>query len=829
MAGAPVRPGRDGDGRGKGVLDGIEVLDLTWGISGPLAGMLLADHGARVTRIEPPGGDPFDGLSGSRVWLRGKRRATLDLADAADRERLLALVATADVLLVSWAPGVAEELGLGYEQLAALNPRLVHCSITGYGESGRHADRPAYDALVAARTGQQYESRGVVGGTIARLSGTEPILEGYEAPPQCMVGAPRPGPLFGGVPWPSLATFYNATLAISAALRAREVTGRGQHVHTSLLQGVLATTLGAWQRVERPDTPSFQTWVIDPRAPKGFFRASDGRWTHHWVPLPSFILNAGEQEELVPSEALHAPREAPMRVGTDADDMIVLHAFHDEMAAAVARFTAADWERLAAQVGVPVQIVRAPENALLDPALLEDGCVTEVDDPEVGTIRVVGRTYELSACPSSPARTVARPGEHTAEVRAEADAALAASPPTRALGTNDESSARIEDELGSPLEGVVVLDLGLAVAGPFGTQLLSDLGADVIKVNNGLFDSFWMRNHIAFCCNRGKRSITIDLKQTEGMEILHELVRRADVVQHNMRYEAAERLGVDYGSLRAINPALIYCHTRGHDRGPRELLPGNDQTGAALAGVSWMEGGVESGATPIWPVTSLGDTGNGYLSAIGIVQALYHRDRTGEGQFVDTAILNAHLLNASMAWVTPDGSTQGARPQLDAMQTGWSARYRLYETADGWLCLAVATDEQLDALAGVLGRDLPAGDDELGAVLTEAFATRSAREWVDALDAARVPAEESDPDFVLSLFDDPEMVEKGWVTSYEHPIVGRMDVAGLLFDLSDTPGRVFGPPIVPGQDTRTILAELGHGDEQVEKWLASGVVAERAF
>ena len=815
---------------GNGVLDGIEVLDLSWGISGPLAGMLLADHGARVTRIEPPGGDPFAELSGTRVWLRGKRRATLDLTDAGDRDRLLALVRTADVLLDSWAPGVPDELGLGYDELAAANPRLVHCSITGYGESGKHADRPAYDALVAARTGQQYESRGVVGGTIARVSGSEPILDGYEAPPQCMVGAPRPGPLFGGVPWASLATFYNATLAVSAALRAREVTGRGQHVHTSLLQGVLATTVGAWQRVERPDTPSFQTWVIDPRAPKGFFRASDGRWTHHWVPLPSFILNAGEQDELVPSETLHAPRDAPMRVATDPEDMIVLHAFHDEMAAAVAKFPAADWERLAAQVGVPVQIVRSPEDALLDPALLEDGCVTEVDDPDVGPIRVVGRSFELSACPSSPRRTIARPGEHTAAVRAQADAALATSP-MRSLGAHGAPSERIEGarSLGSPLEGVVVLDLGLAVAGPFGTQLLSDLGADVIKVNNALFDSFWMRNHIAFCCNRGKRSITIDLKQTEGMDVLHELVRKADVVQHNMRSDAAARLGVDYESLKAINPALIYCHTRGHDRGPRELLPGNDQTGAALAGVSWMEGGVESGTTPIWPVTSLGDTGNGYLSAIGIVQALYHRDRTGEGQFVDTAILNAHLLNASLAWVTPDGRTAGARPRLDALQTGWSARYRLYEAADGWLCLAAVTDDHLAALAGVVGRELPAADDALGTVLAAAFTARSARDWVTALDAAGVPAEVSDPDFVLSLFDDPEMVEKGWVTSYEHPIVGRMDVAGLLFDLSDTPGRVYGPPIIPGHDTRAILAELGHDDEQIEKWLASGVVAERAF
>jgi crotonobetainyl-CoA:carnitine CoA-transferase CaiB-like acyl-CoA transferase len=364
--------------------------------------------------------------------------------------------------------------------------------------------------------------------------------------------------------------------------------------------------------------------------------------------------------------------------------------------------------------------------------------------------------------------------------------------------------------LASPLDGVVVLDLGLAVAGPFGTQLLSDLGATVIKVNNAAFDRFWMVNHIAMCCNRGKRSITIDLKQPEGMDILHDLVRNADVVQHNMRYDAAERLGVDDKSLRQVNPSLIYCHTRGHDPA-RMLLPGNDQTGAALAGASWMEGGVESGATPIWPVTSLGDTGNGYLSAIGILQALAHRDRTGEGQFLDTSILYAHLLNASMAYVGADG-TPSDRPKLDRMQLGWDDRYRLHETADGWLCIALVTDEHVAAFERITAGDLSA---------------RTAREWFADLDAAGVPCEVSDPDFVLSLFDDPELIEKGWVTSYEQPLVGRMDVLGLLFDLSETPGRVQGPPLVPGQDSRAILAELGYDEERIGKLIAAGVVNER--
>jgi crotonobetainyl-CoA:carnitine CoA-transferase CaiB-like acyl-CoA transferase len=319
-----------------------------------------------------------------------------------------------------------------------------------------------------------------------------------------------------------------------------------------------------------------------------------------------------------------------------------------------------------------------------------------------------------------------------------------------------------------------------------------------------------MVNHIAMCCNRGKQSITIDLKQPEGLAVLHDLVRRADVVQHNMRYDAAERLAVDYDSLKEINPSLVYCHTRGHDPA-RMLLPGNDQTGAALAGASWMEGGVESGAAPIWPITSLGDTGNGYLSAIGILQALAHRDRTGEGQFLDTSILYAHLLNCSMAWVGADG-VAGDRPKLDLMQTGWNDRYRLHETADGWLCVALVTDDHVEAFARITGGDLTG---------------RPASDWFSDLDAAGVPCEVSDPDFVLSLFDDPELIEKGWVTSYEQELVGRMDVLGLLFDLDETPGRVQGPPLVPGQDTRKVLADLGYDAERIEKLLTTGVVSER--
>lgn len=776
-----------------GALHGIDVIDLSWGIAGPMTGMLLADQGAAVTKVDPPGGDPFAGFSGYRVWNRRKAPLVVDLRDRRQHDELLARIDAADVVIETYAPGTAARLGVDHETLCARNPRLVHCTITGYGESGRHADRPAYDALVAARTGAQWDVRGRVGGTIGLLAGTGGMLPGLDPPPGCLVGAERDGPLFTGVPWPSVAAFYLATLGITAALRAREHTGRGQHVHTSLLQGVLATTIASWQRVERPDHPGFETWVIDPRAPKGFFRAADGRWTHHWVPLPAFVLGASQGGRLAVTEEVTAPKDAPLRIGMSGEDMVVLHHYHPLMAEAVARFTSQEWADFAAGVGVPVQVVRSPEEALNDPLLLDDGCVVEVEDPDVGRVRHVGRVLSLSACDAGTRSSDASPPPPPHTVRSTA--------------------------LAHPLEGVVVLDLGLAVAGPFGTQLLSDLGADVIKVNNQI-DRWWMANHIAMCCNRGKRSITIDLKNPAGLAILHRLVERADVVHHNMRYDAARRLGVDYDALRGHNPSLIYCHTRGHERGPRDALPANDQTGAALAGTEWLDGGLDDGGTPIWPLTSLGDTGNGFLSAIGVIEALYHRDRTGEGQFVDTSILYAHLLNASMAWA---GDRPSGRPTLDGQQLGWGPRYRLYRAADvddrGWVCVAAVTDAHAAALAQVTGC---APDD--AAALERAFASRPAREWVKLLDDAGVPCEISDPDFVRGVFDDPELVARGWVTSYDHPHVGRMEVAGLLVDLADTPGRIAGPPLVPGQDTRAILAELDIAEDEVERLIADGAV-----
>jgi crotonobetainyl-CoA:carnitine CoA-transferase CaiB-like acyl-CoA transferase len=810
------------------VLAGIRVLDVSQGISGPITGMLLSDHGAAVTKVEPPGGDRFRALPGANTWLRGRRSIELDLSKPDDRNSFHGLVRSADVVLETFAPGAGAQLGCDPATLLELNPRLVHCSVTGYGSHPGHRDRPAYDALVAARLGLLDENRGHFGSPTGHVNGDEPFLPDLEIPEGMPPGPPRPGPIFTHTPWPSLCAAYLATMGINAALLSRERDGRGQHVETSLLQAALALTTGKWQKSENFRATGYPTWIYDERASKGFFLCSDGRWIETWVPNPRFILSSAAGDTLELRRKLASTRDDDARIPPDPENLIVLAHYWPTMKEAIARFPSSDWVRVAAEAGVPLQLVRTPEEALADPALLAEGALVDVEHPEHGRLRQIGVLYGMSATPGAVQGPVPLVGQHNDEVRTEL-AGSEGSPPMGPAASTGPGRP--------PLDGVTVLDLGFAVAGPFGTQALSDLGANVIKIN-ATRDPWWHATHIAYACNRGKRSICIDLKKPEGLAVFHRLVAGADVVHSNMRREALVRLGCDEASLRPHNPTMIYCHTRGFDQGPRSDAPGNDQTGASLAGVTWEDGGGYDGGRPFWSLTSMGDTGNGYLSAIAVIQALYHRARTGEGQNVDTSILNAALLSASAASVAADGNPL-PRPHLDKLQLGLTALYRLYATADGWICLAVTDEPQWQSLVAAIP-DLGLGDDErfsdprrrqtndgaLWDLLEGAFKNKTASEWFELLDAAGVPCEIANPTFGREVFADPVMRQLGLIVEHQHPKLGRFEQFGNTIDFSVTPGVVQGPPPIIGQHTREILGQHGFDTEQIEDLLDSKVVFE---
>ena len=422
------------------VLDAVRVLDLSWGVAGPVTGMLLGDHGADVIKIEPPGGDPFRGTPGYDVWLRGRRSVELDLHLAADRETFSALVRSADILLESFGPGVAAGIGADADSLLAVNPRLIVCSISAYGRHEGLRERPGYEALVAARVGLQHEQRGHMGGPVPFMNGDEPFLPELDIPEDMPPGAPRPGPIFSYTPWLSMCAAYLATTGINAALLAREQTGRGQHVETSLLQAALSLTAPHWQRAEHSDATGYRTWIYDSRAPKGFFLCSDGRWIENWGPHPQFALSCADGDTLEFRHDSTRARGRPTRIPPDPENIVVLAHYHDGMKAAFAGFPSDEWVAVAQQAGIPLQPVRTPEEALLDPALAVEDAVVDVPHPELGLLRQVGILYGLSRTPGRVQRGVPLIGENNDEIRAEADAGDLVRPTPPPAPTCTESS-----------------------------------------------------------------------------------------------------------------------------------------------------------------------------------------------------------------------------------------------------------------------------------------------------------------------------------------------------------------------------------------------------
>jgi crotonobetainyl-CoA:carnitine CoA-transferase CaiB-like acyl-CoA transferase len=787
-----------------GAFEDLRVLDVSWGIAGPMTTMFLADNGADVVRIEPPFGDPFAGQTGYRVWNRGKRSARLDLRHDDGIQQFKALAAEADVVVDSFSIGTMEKLGIDHAALSARNTGIVTCSITAYGAHRAHRDRPGYDGLVAARTGLLYDQKGRRGTAMEFICGRPGPLPEFGVPEGLVRGADREGPVFPRTPWPSIGATYFATLGIAAALRAREVTGVGQRVTTSLLQGALAAVSLNWQRVEDPDAPLYWMWPIDSRSIEGLYECADGRWVHHWTLRPRWVLTAADGDTLAPAGLDSSYRDDPDRVPMEPDGMLTGMFLHPQLEEAFKKFPSADWVRAAEEAGLGITTVRSPGEALADESFLADGCVVEVDDPEEGRIHHAGPLLEFSATPARVTGPAPRPGEHTEEVLDRPyQGARVAKLPTTPI------------ELAHPLAGVRVLDLGLGVAGPFTGRVLADLGADVIKVN-ALHDTYWNGTHMGLGTNRGKRSIALNLKDPSGREVLDRLLAQSDVITLNWRPGAAARIGLDYETLRERHPRLIHCNTRGYERGPRSELPGTDQNAAAMTGTEWEDGACDAGNPPLWSRSNMGDTGNALLAAIAITIALYHRDKSGEGQAVATSIINAGLLHTSYAWIHADG-TEPDWGHVDGSQFGLSPYYRLYPCAQGeWIFLSAVTPAQRARLPTVLPGS-PAGEDagSLVAWMEAYFRETTAAEAFETLDAGGVPVEVVDEAFCRDLFDDPEarrctLVSETWSRS-----VGRFEDPGLLVETFPAQGVVQRGPCACGEHTREILVGLGYGEPEI--------------
>lgn len=369
-----------------GVLDGVRILDLTWGSAGPLGVLLLAEQGADVVKVEPPGGDPFRAYVGSHVWNRSRRSVELDLKSDAGIAAFGRLAATADVLVESFRPGVMSRLGLGYDDLAGEHPRLVYCSCPGYPEGHRNAGRPGYDALVQAASGQQWEQPGW-----------------------------RPGPIFLAMPMPSMAACYLVAIGIATALFAREATGRGQHVRTSLLQGTLLYTTQVWQHVQH-DELAHQTLMAKSYPPgihqSSIFECAEGEFVH-----------ASTMNGLTPKRTQDEILELP-----DVGDLWTFMALPPEEKRKI-EAARADAFRARARDGLVeefhdndlgIEAIVRPDQQFDHPQLRANGMVATVEDPELGTTTQVGLPFTLESAPGAIRGPAPRVGEHTEALLAEA-------------------------------------------------------------------------------------------------------------------------------------------------------------------------------------------------------------------------------------------------------------------------------------------------------------------------------------------------------------------------------------------------------------------------
>jgi len=392
---------------------------------------------------------------------------------------------------------------------------------------------------------------------------------------------------------------------------------------------------------------------------------------------------------------------------------------------------------------------------------------------------------------------------------------------------------------GGPLAGVRVIELSHIMAGPACGMMLADMGADVIKVErpngddtrrsippevNGESAAFMMMN-------RNKRGIALDLKKPGAVDVLRRLIADADILIENFRHDTMERLGLSYESLRADNPGLVYCALSGFGRtGPYATRGGFDLIAQGMSGLMSITG-EGPGRPPVKVGAPVTDITAGILAAMGCVSAYVHRLKTGEGQMVDTSLLEAGITHTY--WQSAIAFATGISPGPMGSAHPLNAPYQAFRTADGWINIGAANQTNWLRLLKVLDAEHLAEDPrfaenagrmanlaELEDVLTPYFEKRTSEDWLAMFEDAGLPGGP-----VLSVGEmhaDPHVLAREMVVTLDHPRAGETKAIGLPVKFSETPGGVRRPAPLLGQHTREILSEAGLSEDDVDRLVANG-------
>jgi crotonobetainyl-CoA:carnitine CoA-transferase CaiB-like acyl-CoA transferase len=832
------------------MLQGLRALDLA-DERGLLCGQILADLGADVIAVEPPGGStarrvgPFaNGRTDpeqSLYWwsyARNKRGITLDLESEDGREQLRGLAATADLLIESFEPGYLDRAGLGYEALAQLNPGLIMVSITPFGQNGPKARWAATDLTVWAASGSHL-----------------------------ITGDADRAPVQVSVPQAFLHAGAEAAAGSLIALAGRERSGRGDHVDVSAQAAAAMATQSYILSHGWGDTQLTRVAGGAKAGPlhlRFIYPCSDGyvsilflfgsaigpftRRLFEWMYEDGVVDETMRDKDWLNYTVLLMSGQEPL------DELL-------RCTQAIERFTRrhtkAELFGGALRRGLLLVPVATTADVLQSEQLAARDYWQGIEQPQLGRMLTYpGPFAKLSATPIEYRRRAPRIGEHNAEIL-DADVAgrvpgvgegtgvVPALPPASGREGRGESGSMPDTR---PLGGLKVVDFSWVMAGPMGVRYLADYGATVVHVESTTrIDTArtigpWKdqqpgaeRSTLYANVNANKLGLALNLGKPEAREVAKRLIAWADVVVEGYSPKAMRNWGMSYGELRALNPGLIMLSTcLNGQTGPHAALAGFGTMGSALAGFVELAGWPDR--APAGPMGAYTDYIVPKLEAAVILAALDHRRRTGEGQYIDFSQAEAgiHFLAPAILDYAVNGRVAGrngnASPDF--------APHGVYpaEGADRWVAIAVTTEQQWRALCTAADHRDWMSDARFAsnaarlkhadALDREITAWSSCRE-VDAIEqelqAAGVPVHRLASS--ADAFADPQLAFRGHFVTVENPILGPVPVETSRIRFGRTPAHVSRPGPVYGQDNEHVLRDiLGLSDGEITELVVAGAL-----
>jgi len=574
--------------------------------------------------------------------------------------------------------------------------------------------------------------------------------------------------------------------AIGAALYERTKSGRGQAVTVSGLHGSAECAPPAEVTLAEP-LPRGTPPGSNPRY--RLYQGADGEWFFLGTLFTGFYRKAFEVLGLEDAfEAL----ETDMLAARDLLEGMFLSRTRDEWLEAL-------WAN-----DVPCAPIGSREAWFAGEAVAQGGLRAVVAHPELGEVAMPAPSVTFRATPAS----------------------IRSLPQTLGEAPSWPAKPELVEGLqgAAPLAGVKVLNLGTVIAGAYAGTILAQLGADVIKIEPREADMFRSDGSQFLAYNRGVRGLGLDLKRPEGRAVFLDLVKTADVVIDNYRLGVRGRLGIDYATLKAVNPKIISCSINAYgETGSRAALPGFDPLLQAEGGMMAAQGGASD---PILHTIAVNDVATAATVAGAAIAALNARERTGEGQEVLTSLMAQSLLFQLGEMVTYEGRPDNHLGGVDCL--GVSALHRYYACADGWIGLVAETAADAEALGRVLGLELGANaldapwDGELAERIAAALAGRPRAEALAALRAADVAAAPAIRG--AEALTDPHLAKNGFVEGWEHPRLGPMITATALAAFSRTPAGFSRPTPELGEHSAQVLAEYGVPPERIAALMAAGAV-----